>query len=86
MPHCGFTDRPAKSGVTALKLTRRELLTATAFTIIGAATISGFTLPSFITPARADDAAPADLAFHHQPAFFRESGALRSVPLAKCGH
>ena len=45
-----------------MKLTRRELLTATAFTVIGAATISGFTLPSFITPARADDAAPADLA------------------------
>ncbi len=45
-----------------MKLTRRALLTATAFTAIGAAAFSGIGLPSFITPARADDASPADLA------------------------
>ncbi len=44
-----------------MTLTRRELLTATAFTAV-AATISGMTLPSFITPALADDVSPADLA------------------------
>jgi protein-disulfide isomerase len=62
MPHSKGMHLTAKSGVTALTLTRRELLTATAFTVIGAATISGMTLPSFITPALADDVSPADLA------------------------
>ncbi len=45
-----------------MKLTRRELLTATAFIAVGAATISGLALPSLVTPAYADDVAPADLA------------------------
>jgi protein-disulfide isomerase len=45
-----------------LNLTRRALLTATAFTAIGAATISSFALPFFVTPAFADDPSPADLA------------------------
>jgi protein-disulfide isomerase len=48
----------------ALNLTRRALLTATAFTAIGVATMTGIALPSlsFVTPAQADDASPADLA------------------------
>ncbi len=38
-----------------MKLTRRELLTATACTAITAATMSGIGLPLFATPAMADD-------------------------------
>jgi len=45
-----------------LKRTRRELLTATAFTALGAAAIAGIALPSLVTPAYADDPSPADLA------------------------
>ena len=45
-----------------MKLSRRELLTATATTAIAAATISGIGLPLFTTPALADDPSPADLA------------------------
>ena len=47
-----------------MKLTRRELLTATASTALGVATITGIALPSFVSPAFAEDPtpSPADLA------------------------